>query len=527
MTIERWEPTVEPTAAEKRVLARVVTTRKLFAFLRLHRHEIFDNAFQDQLASMYRDTGAGAPAQPPALLCMAVLLQGYAGVSDHEAVELTIDSRRWQLVLGCLGSTEPAFSQGGLQQFRERLIANDLDTRLLERTVEVAHRTKLFDWRKLPKSLRVGIDSRPLVGAGKVEDTVNLLGHAARKIAECAADMTGLSFEEVCRRSHATVLLAPSVKAGLNVDWSDPGQKAEALETLVIQVRVLAEWVARTMGGDGLEGPITKYLAALQQVQDQNIDEENGRVTMHEGVAPDRRVSIEDEDMRHGRKSKSKRFNGYKEHVAADLDRGLILACVVTPANVPEEEAAPALKADIEAQGFTIAELSIDRAYLNSSIVDDIENAGGEVLCKPWPSQNSHGLFTKRDFKIDMRAMTITCPTGEIEEFVPGDVVEFDPDACGPCSFRAQCTHSSSGRGRTVRIADDERRQQRLRKLQSTKKGRERLRGRTAIEHRQAHLAARHGPRARYCGTRKNVFDLRRASAIQNLETAQRATVAA
>ena len=164
MTIERWEPTVEPTAAEKRVLARVVTTRKLFAFLRLHRHEIFDNAFQDQLASMYRDTGAGAPAQPPALLCMAVLLQGYAGVSDHEAVELTIDSRRWQLVLGCLGSTEPAFSQGGLQQFRERLIANDLDTRLLERTVEVAHRTKLFDWRKLPKSLRVGIDSRPLVG---------------------------------------------------------------------------------------------------------------------------------------------------------------------------------------------------------------------------------------------------------------------------------------------------------------------------------------------------------------------------
>jgi hypothetical protein len=31
-------------------------------------------------------------------------------------------------------------------------------------------------------------------------------------------------------------------------------------------------------------------------------------------------VSIEDADMRHGRKSKSKRFNGYKQHVGTDLD---------------------------------------------------------------------------------------------------------------------------------------------------------------------------------------------------------------
>jgi hypothetical protein len=38
-------------------------------------------------------------------------------------------------------------------------------------------------------------------------------------------------------------------------------------------------------------------------------------------VAAERRVSIEDPEMRHGRKSKSKRFNGYKRHIATDLDR--------------------------------------------------------------------------------------------------------------------------------------------------------------------------------------------------------------
>jgi hypothetical protein len=241
MAIERWSPAEMPTPDEERILRRLKAHRKLFAFLRLHRHEILDDEFQDLLASMYRDTGAGDPPQPPAMMCMALLLQEYDGVSDREAVERSIIDARWQLVLGCLGATEPAFSQGGLQQFRERLIAHDADIKLLERTVEVARRAKVFDWRKLPKSLRVGMDSRPLLGAGKVEDTINLLGHAARKIAVCAAEMTGLSFDEVCQRGHAPVLLAPSVKAGLDVEWSDDEEFADR-ETLGLDLG-LGSWL--------------------------------------------------------------------------------------------------------------------------------------------------------------------------------------------------------------------------------------------------------------------------------------------
>jgi len=37
-----------------------------------------------------------------------------------------------------------------------------------------------------------------------------------------------------------------------------------------------------------------------------------------------------------------------------------------------------------------------------------------------------------------------------------------------------------------------------------------------------AHISQRQGRRARYLGLRKNLFDLRRAAAIQNLETIQR-----
>ena len=114
---------------------------------------------------MYRDTGEGKEPVAPALLAMAVLLQAYTGVSDAEAVDLTLVDLRWQLVLDVLGAETPAFGQHTLQAFRERLIRHHTDLRLLERTVELAQKTKGFDYKKLPKTLRLAIDSRPLEGA--------------------------------------------------------------------------------------------------------------------------------------------------------------------------------------------------------------------------------------------------------------------------------------------------------------------------------------------------------------------------
>ena len=93
---------------------------------------------------------------------------------------------------------------------------------------------------------------------------------------------------------------------------------------------------------------------------------------------------------------------------------------------------------DIDRQGRVVGELSIDRAYINSALVAEVIAAGGEILGKPWAARNTHGdLFTKADFKIDMRSRTITCPAGQVEAFEPGEVVEFDPDQCGSCRLRS------------------------------------------------------------------------------------------
>src|SRR6266571_1841993 len=104
-----WQPPVEPSAAEEAILKRI-RRAKLFVFLRQHRHELFDEAFQAELAGVYVDASQGQPPVPPAQLALALIVQAYQGVSDDEVIEATVMDRRWQLVLDCLDAEYPPFA---------------------------------------------------------------------------------------------------------------------------------------------------------------------------------------------------------------------------------------------------------------------------------------------------------------------------------------------------------------------------------------------------------------------------------
>jgi len=534
MAIERWIPCRTYSRQEEVLLKSLRRTRKLFAFLRDHRHELFDDEMQDALESMYRDTGAGKDPVCPARMAMAVLMQGYLAVSDAEAVQLTMVDLRWQMVLDRLGSTEEAFSQGAFQEFRQRLIRHDMDRVLLEKTVALARTTKAFDYRKLPKDLRVAIDSSPLEGAGRVEDTVNLLAHAGRKIVDCVAGLLSWPRERVCTEAGIPLLAESSVKKALDYTWSDPADKAEAVSVLVGQLSSLEAWIRDRLPEEIARPPLKGHVETLHQVMAQDLEpdptpggdrsDKTTAVRVRDGVAPDRRVSIEDEEMRHGRKSKSKRFNGFKRHLARDLDTGLILACAMTPANRPDEEAADPIERDLK-QLFDgelpVGSLYADRAYINAPLVAHLLEQGGEIICRPWQARNG-ALFSKSRFDINIRARTITCPANKTQPFDFGTTVEFEPEDCDRCALREQCTDASLGHGRTVSIAENEQLQKRLRRLANTRAGRARLRERVPVEHALAHAGRRQGRRARYRGVRKNLFDWRRASVLTNLETIQR-----
>ena len=124
-----WHPPIDLSTAEQAIIRRI-RRAKLFVLLRQHRHTLFSDPFQEELATLYKDQPQGHPPVPPAQLALATLLQAYTGVSDDEVIEATTMDRRWQLVLDCLDCDTPPFSKGTLVSFRHRLLAQQMDRRL-------------------------------------------------------------------------------------------------------------------------------------------------------------------------------------------------------------------------------------------------------------------------------------------------------------------------------------------------------------------------------------------------------------
>ena len=514
-----WRPPVELDPDERAVM-RLIKRAKLFVFLREQRHEIFDEGFQLELAEIYDDVDLGRPPVPPARLALATVLQAYTGVSDDEAIEAMVMDRRWQLVLGCMDAKKAPFSKGTLVGFRKALIERDLDRRLVERTVEVARRKGGF----ASKRLRAALDSSPLWGAGRVEDTYNLLGHALKKALGVIARQQGRGLAEVAAEAGAGLLTsATSLKAALDLNWDDPQERKLAL----VGVLDALEAVEAYLSEDQLLGPGQEASAQIRiarRVREQDVlpaeEAPDGLPALRRGVARERVISVEDSQMRHGRKSRSKRFDGYKRHVLRDLDTGLVRAVGVTPANAPEASVTESIASDLSSQPYgELGELHIDRAYLSSELVRE-RAADLEVYCKAWPVRNGD-RFPKTEFLLDWERGLMRCPAGVWMPFEAGGVVRFPKRACQACPLRERCTRSRTG-GRSVSVHPEERLLAELRERQGTPEGRKKLRERVGVEHSLAHIGRWQGERARYKGVRKNLFDLRRSAVVHNLHVIAR-----
>jgi len=507
-----WQPPVALSPEEQSIVGRI-RRAKLFVFLRERRHELFSEAFQAELAALYADSPLGQPPIAPAQLALALILQAYTGVSDDEVIEATTMDRRWQLALDCLDSHTPPFSKGTLVGFRARLIGQNLDRRLIERTIELAASTGAFGAR----ALRVALDSSPLWGAGKVEDTYNLVGHALRKALGVIARQQGRGLAELATEAGAPVVGGPmSLKAALDLDWDDVGARSQGLRVVLQALEAVEHWL------DGqpeaaADGQVQASRAAAAQVHAHDVAlAASGEPTLRRGVSRERRISVEDAQMRHGRKSRRVRIDGYKRHVLHDLESGLVCAVGVTAANAAEASVTADLDADLAAQQVglaDLAELHIDRAYLSSRWVRE-RPATLTIRCKAWPVRNGD-RFPKTAFVLDWQRQQLECPNHITLPFQPGGTVHFPAAVCAVCPLRVRCTTSTHGR--SVHIHPDERLLVELREQQQTRAGRAQLRERVAVEHTLAHVGHWQGRRARYCGQRKNLFDLRRCAVVHNL----------
>jgi hypothetical protein len=507
----RWACPTELTADERRVAQALHRIGKFYVFLREVRAELFDDAFQAELAAIYHPRGT-APV-PPALLAMVTLLQAYDQVGDADAVVTAQMDKRWQLALGCLGATEAPFSQGVLVKFRARMIAHDLDQRLLARTIELAKRTGKFGWQRLQAVL----DSSPLLGAGRIEDTWNLIGRALSAVVTCAAKAVDRPRAEVIAQAGLTLVDHSSLKAALDIDWDDAAAHAAALARLLGEVERMEQWV-------GTQSPTTQATPALQNAltalravltQDLEPDPTTGRQRILRGVAKGRQPSLGDPEMRHGRKSRSRPFTGYKRHVVKLREPDLIVDAVARPANEPEHLVLATLTTEVARQG-PLTDLWMDRGYLSSPEIAVLHARGVTLHAKPWTARNGE-RFPKHAFTIRLAAGIVECPAHQTASIVSGRAtVRFPAETCRACALRDGCTTAADGR--SIALHPQEALLQELRAKMRTPDGRADLRHRTTVEHSLARLDQMQGKKARYKGARKNTLDVRRCATVVNLQ---------
>ena len=206
----------------------------------------------------------------------------------------------------------------------------------------------------------------------------------------------------------------PEGGAGLGPD--DPVARQEAL------AQVLGFWARLSLRCGDVGDEAAAGGSRWPPVRDQDVDCP-ARCRRCAGRGKDRRISVEDADMRHGRKSRSVLFDGYKRHVLTDLDTGLIPAVGITAANVPEAAVTGDIETDLQAVGRTLAELHIDRAGCPRP--GPRPRAGPGDLLQGLAGPQRRGRFAKDQFSIDFAAGQLTCPAGVTMPFEPGKTVRF------------------------------------------------------------------------------------------------------
>jgi transposase len=504
-----------------------------YGYLARHRGEIF----RDEEFAEFYSPDQGRPSVPPSLLATALLLQTHDRVSDEEAKDRADYDLRWKVALG-VGLDERPFAKSTLQLFRAQLILKEKMRSVFERSLECARRSGYLKKRKL----RVVLDTTYILGRGAVKDTYNLLADGIRQLVRGLAEADGAELEAWAAQHAYERYLASSIKGEAEVDWDDEGSRRAFLQGIVVDAyRLLAlaqEVMASLAEGDGQREGIERAGALLVQLVDQDVERSAGGVQLKDGVARDRIVSVHDPEVRHGRKSSSKRFDGHKAAIAVDGESQLITAVEVLAGNEADHtNALELVVASEENAGLEVEETIGDCAYGDGETRQAFADANRSLVARV-ARRGSRDQISKDAFRIDLNEMRCTCPAGQTtctlvgqRQRTDGDggkpprqVFVFDAEICAACVLRPQCVKARGRKGRTIQVHPQERLLQEARALQESPAFREYCHMRQVAEHRLARLVQLGIRQARYFGRRGTLFQLLMAATVANLTLIARRT---
>jgi transposase len=467
----------------------------------------------------------GRPSVPPSLLATALVLQTYDGVSDDEAKQRADYDLRWKVALGVELDARP-FAKSTLQEFRAQLIVHEEQAAIFQQSLELAKRRGKFRTKTGAKrKLKVALDTTNILGRGAVKDTYNLLGDGIVKLARVLARLSGQALVVWAEaQGYGRYVGQTSLKGTAEIDWGDAEQRRRFLSEIVTDADRLLEQAREARSGleagGATETALLEAAGLLSRVLVQDVERRSDGPAIKQGVAKDRLLSVHDPEMRHGRKSASKRFDGHKAAVAVDTDEPLITAVAVLAGNAPDAEGALELVEQTEANiGCAVDATMGDCAYGSGETRQAFADAGRTLVAKV-PHASNQGCFPKTAFVLDLEATRATCPAGQTtQDFKPdpagGGQFRFAAAVCAACPLRAQCVRGVGGR--TVAVHPQERLLQDARAFQASPAFAEYRRRRQMVEHRIARLVQLGVRQARDVGTPKVLFQLLMAAAVANL----------
>ncbi len=481
----------------------------------LHRER--DRLFPDELfADLFSDRGRRSV--PPSVVATVMVLQRLEGLSDREAVERYTFDARWRYAAGVGGYGEGAwesFAHTVLVDMRERLRRSERPDRVFEVGLEAAREAGLVGRRRV-------LDSTPLYDAVATMDTVTLIRSAMRGLLAAVDDELEAELRGVLRSGDDYASAAKP-----QIDWEDAAEREALIDS---RARDAFASLA-VLDQSELAAPLTQAARLLANVVGQDLEEgDDGVFRIARRVAPDRVISTVDSDARHGHKTVSRGFDGYKGHAAVDPDSEIVTATKVTPGNAGDATVAAELIEDLlgddappaTSQQDERPKVYGDSAYGGGEFQSTLEDNEIDSRCKTQaPSPPPGGLFPKDRFDVNLTDGTVTCPnsaTAPIRRGRDGDGIASFGEACITCPLRAQCT--SSAAGRTIRINRREDVLARARERQADDRWQKDYRAtRPKVERKLAHLVRRKhgGRRARVRGTARVDADFRLLAAAANL----------
>ncbi len=500
-----------------------VGQESFYGFLAGARRSLFRD---EDFAGLYR-TDKGRPSVPPSQLCVALLLQSRDGVSDEEAIQRTAYDLRWKVALG-LNLDEKLCAKSTLQLFRSKLILHDAYQQLFQASIDACRKSGLLKRKKL----EIALDTTPIFGRGAVKDTFNLLSDQIRKVVHEIVALKSYDQETLVAEHGIGRHFGSSFKSQVALDWDDAAQKRALVGQLVADAKVALELAKSAVRGYRKGAESTRGLVEardlLADLLLQDIEEEPpeaGGPRIRKGTSRDRVVSTTDPEMRHGRKSHSKMFDGYKASVAVATESGVIVATDARPGNAHDSEGATELAQEASRRCDQKTDRVIgDTAYGSLDTRRDFEKLGVEVVAKAPPAGRRNVEFRIEDFKISSKRGVATCPAGKKSirrnRVKPdGWCYVFSRKDCRECPLRSKCT-TARVTARTVTITENTKELQRHRRYQRTQAFAKIYRRRIVVEHRIARLAQLGIRQARYFGQARVAFQLNLAATVGNLTLA-------